>query len=180
MLLEDIELFHGRCIVLMISERHELKWHQLWSTFIILICTIVLVNWVMYYSIQPWSTCCIFGRHELSRKLRVVLIGNKKRTRLFCCFATRYYIEQLARAGEENMVWGSDLECINKFASGDVGAQLMQDLCEEKLLSHRFPNIRQGSDFLSSGEDRAQWGLFPEMSMRCTANVPELLKRKKK
>jgi len=134
----------------------------------------------MYYSIQPWSTCCIFGRHELSRKLRVVLIGNKKRTRLFCCFATRYYIEQLARAGEENMVWGSDLECINKFASGDVGAQLMQDLCEEKLLSHRFPNIRQGSDFLSSGEDRAQWGLFPEMSMRCTANVPELLKRKKK
>lgn len=78
------------------------------------------------------------------------------------------------------MVWGSDLECINKFASGDVGADLMQVLCEVKLLSHRFPNIRQGSDFLSLGGDKAQWGLFPEMSLRRTANVPELLKRRRK
>lgn len=67
----------------------------------------------------------LFGRHELNTKSKgVVLIGNKKRPRLFCCSAICCYIEWF-RTGEESMISGSDLGCINSFAAGDVGALLM-------------------------------------------------------
>lgn len=56
------------------------------------------------------------AKYEMER----VLFWLEKKKRGQGC-----YIEWLVRTGKENMVWGSDLECVNNFAAGDVGAPLM-------------------------------------------------------